>query len=132
MVVNKYSSNHSLPKTRTRALRSSIIIWVYCFDPSPWVPSSSFCSLHHFTFRSFVISPICLQSRCTRCTCDDCKQIGEMTNDLNVKWCKEHKEDEGTQGEGSKQYTQIMILDLRALVRVLGREWLEEYLFTTI
>merc|ERR1712114_119975 len=62
------------------------------------------------------------ESRCTRCTCGDCKQIGEMTNDLNVKWCKEHKEDEEAQGEGSKQYNQIMILDLGAPVSVPGRE----------
>merc|ERR1712240_366291 len=68
------------------------------------------------------------ESRCTRCTCDDCKQIGEIANDLNVNWCKEPKENEEAQGKGSEQHNQIMILDLGAPVSVSGRRWIEEYL----
>ena len=60
--------------------------------------------------------------RCTRCTCGDCKQIGEATNDLNVNWCKEHKENEEAQGKGLEQHNQIMILDLGAPVSVSGRK----------
>merc|ERR1712240_750132 len=68
------------------------------------------------------------ESRCKICTCGDCKQIGEMVNDLNVNWCKEHKDNEETQGKGSEQHNQIMILDLGAPVSVSGRKWIEEYL----
>merc|ERR1712240_727282 len=68
------------------------------------------------------------ESRCTRCTCDDCKKIGETANDLNVNWCEEHKENEEAQGKGSEQHNQIMILDLGAPVSVSGRKWIEEYL----
>merc|ERR1712240_1007388 len=67
-------------------------------------------------------------SRCTGCTCDDCKQIRETVKELNVNWCKEHKENEEIQEKGSEQDNQIMILYLGAPVSVSGRKWMEEYL----
>merc|ERR1712121_161662 len=66
--------------------------------------------------------------RCTGCTCDDCKQLRETAKELNVNWCKEHKENEEAQEKGSEQNNQIMILDLGAPVSVSGRKWMEEYL----
>merc|ERR1712112_529794 len=68
------------------------------------------------------------ESRCTRCTSDDCKQIRETAKDLNVNWCKEHKENEEAQEKGSEQHNQIMILDLEAPGSVSGRKWMEKYL----
>merc|ERR1712112_817983 len=67
-------------------------------------------------------------SRCTGCTCDDCKQFRETAKELNVNWCKEHKENEEAQEKGSEQNNQIMILDLGAPVSVSGRKLMEEYL----
>merc|ERR1711873_262862 len=66
--------------------------------------------------------------RCTGCTCDDCKQLRETVKELNVNWCKEHKENEEAQEKGSEQNNQIMILDLGDPVSVSGRKWMEEYL----
>merc|ERR1712240_448149 len=66
--------------------------------------------------------------RCTGCTCDDCKQLRETAKELNVNWCKEHKENEEAQEKGSEQNNQIMILDLGAPVSVSGRKWMKEYL----
>merc|ERR1712112_767749 len=67
-------------------------------------------------------------SRCTGCTCDDCKQLRETAKELNVNWCREYKENEGVQVKGSEQSNQIMILDLEAPVSVSGKKWMEEYL----
>merc|ERR1712240_6159 len=67
-------------------------------------------------------------SRCTGCTCDDCKQLRETAKEFNVNWCKEYKENEGVQEKGSEQSNQIMILDLGAPVSVSGKIWMEEYL----
>ena len=67
-------------------------------------------------------------SRCTGCTCDDCKQLRETAKELNVNWCKEYKENERVQVKGSEQSNQIMILDLGAPVSVSGKKWMEEYL----
>merc|ERR1712240_204674 len=68
------------------------------------------------------------ESRCTGCTCDDCKQLRETAKELNLNWCREYKENEGAQVKGSEQSNQIMILDLRAPVSVSGKKWMEEYL----
>merc|ERR1712240_32820 len=67
-------------------------------------------------------------SRCTGCTCDDCKQIRESAKGLNVDWCREYEESEEAQVKGSEQGNQIMILDLGAPVSVSGKIWMEEYL----